>query len=427
MFLQYAPAGAVLPLYSFQLHALGFGPLEMAWCCATQAMASIVGPVVAGQIADRWIPAERCLSFCAFLCGGLLLLLAELTTPLPVFIVTLLFWMLMCPVFTLGTSICFTHLPRPDRDYGPARMWGTVGWVGAAWFLGYWYFDPDWLCQCVAALRPDCPQHHRTDAYRLGSLLAFALAAYALTLPRTAPQRQPAHWLAPLEATRLLRRRPFAVYFLCIFGTSLTTAFTSQVTPLLLRHHGVTEAWLPLALTVAQLLEAASLLLLPRMLLGLGLRGTMLLGLGSWLSALVILTIGKPLGVVIASQLLNGLYISSYVVAGQVFLNRHAHGAIRVSAQALLVCVTGTGFLLGNLLVGAVRWLTDGDFTATFGVAAGLTVLLLIGFSAGFREENSPPRMRRAPREDREGTAASKPEKAGMSVLISLLSPRPRQ
>src|SRR5207245_1714194 len=99
---------------------------------------------------DRCFPAQRCFSVCAFLCSGLLLVLAELTTPTAVFAVTLVFWMLMCPVFSLGTAICFTHLPRPDRDFGPVRMWGTVGWVGAAWLLGYWYFDPDWLREWVA-------------------------------------------------------------------------------------------------------------------------------------------------------------------------------------------------------------------------------------------------------------------------------------
>lgn len=389
MFLQYAPAGAMLPLYSLQLQLLGFGPLEMAWCCATQAMASIVGPLVAGQVADRWVPAERCIAVLSVLCGVLLWVLAELTTPMPVFLVTLAFWMVMCPVFTLGTSTCFAHLPQPERDFGPARMYGTVGWVAAAWLLGYWCSDPEWLCRCVAVLRPDCPHHHRADAYRLAGVLAFVLAGYALTLPHTPPQRHAASWLAPAQAARLLRRRPFAVYFACILGVYATMAFTGQVTPLLLEHHGIPEAWLPSTLTIGQTLEVASLFLLPRVLLWFGLRGTMLLGLGAWLLALLILTVGRPVELVVGSMLLNGLNISCFIVAGQVFLNRHAHGEIRASAQALLVGVMGTGLLAGNLLVGVVRRLTEGNFVATFGVAALLMVVLSAGFLAGFREEEA--------------------------------------
>ena len=81
MFLQYAPAGAVLPPFSLHLHRLGFSPAELAWVCATPALGSLVGPLVVGQIADRWVAAERCLLACAAasddLRGGMTKLLVE--------------------------------------------------------------------------------------------------------------------------------------------------------------------------------------------------------------------------------------------------------------------------------------------------------------------------------------------------------------
>src|SRR5207245_2606631 len=76
MFLYYAIQGAFVPLFSLRLQELGLTPLEMGWACATQALAALVAPLAAGQIADRWLPAERCLAVCALVSGTLLWVLA---------------------------------------------------------------------------------------------------------------------------------------------------------------------------------------------------------------------------------------------------------------------------------------------------------------------------------------------------------------
>jgi len=387
MFLQYAPAGAVLPLYSYQLKALQFTPMEMAWCCSTQALAALIGPLAAGQMADRWFPAQRCITACSALCAILLWVLADLTAPAAMFVATLGFWLVMTPVFTLGTSLSFANLQRPDQDFGLVRMFGTIGWMLAGIAVGYWYFDPPWLCDMVARWRPDHPTHLRADAFRVGAILSFALCLYSLTLPSTLPTRRGTHWLAPAAAVRLLHGRPFAVYFGCVLGLYITVPFTSQVTPLLLSSHGVTEAWLPATMTIGQVFEVVSLAVLPMVLLRFGVRGTMILGLSAWLVSLCVQTIGQPVWLVISSLSLNGLYVTCFIVAGQVFVNRHAHGEIRASAQALLTVMVGAGLLVGNLLVGLVRDLVHEAFAPTFAVAAAMTVLLLAGFVAGFHEE----------------------------------------
>src|SRR5262249_21274864 len=109
------------------------------------------------------------------------------------------------------------------------------------------------------------------------------------------------------------------------------------------------------SLTIAQSTEIVALGLLPMLLLRLGTRGTMRLGLAAWTLALILLMVGQPLGLVLGSMTLNGLCICCYLVAGQVFINRLAHGDIRASAQGLFSFTNGMGLLAGNLLVGAVR------------------------------------------------------------------------
>lgn len=388
MFLQYAPPGALVPLFSIRLEKdLHFSRGELGVAAGMGALAAMIAPLVAGQVADRWIPAERCLTVLAFVAGALAWVLAELTSPAAVIGMALVFWLVMIPVWTLGTSITFTHLANPDLRFGGVRMWGTVGWMMPGWLLGYWFSNPGWLTSLLQVMGIQAPRIGHADAFRLAGLLAWAVGLYGLTLPHTPPQRRAGAALAPLAALRLLRGRSFAVFAVCTFGLCVTIPYSTQATPLLLVHLGIPPPWLPPALTLAQSLEVVCLALLPMFLLRFGLRGTMVVGLAAWALAMGVLAWGEPLGLVVASLGLHGVTICCFLVAGQVFVNRRARGDVRVSVQALLTCISGSGLLMGNLSVIAVRNLAGGDFSQTFAVPALLTAALLALFLAGFRED----------------------------------------
>jgi MFS family permease len=389
MFLQYAVPGAWIPLFSLRLKELHFEPLDLGWACATQALASLVAPLAAGQVADRWLPAQRCVAGCALLAGLLLWRLAGLTSPAAVFWTSLVYWLVMVPVITLGTAICFTHLAAPERDFGHVRMWGTIGWVVPGLLLGLWFAEPDWLAGVRSWLHPGGAAADLADTFRLAGLLALVLAGYALTLPHTPPQRRAGSWLAPLAALHLLRQRAFGVYAAVALGLCVTIPFSSQVTPLLLEAHGIPKRWLSPTLTIAQSMEIASLALLPVLLLRLGVRGTMVVGLGAWASALALLTVGRPTWLVVSSLGLNGLCICCYIVAGQVFVNGRARGDIRASAQGLLTFVNGLGLLFGHVLVGWVREQAAEAFAPTFAVGAAIAAALVAVFLVGFTESEA--------------------------------------
>jgi MFS family permease len=382
MFLYYAVQGAFVPLFSLRLQELKFTPLEMGWACATQALAALVAPLAAGQIADRWLPAERCLTICAFLSGTLLWVLADLASASAIFVGSLALWLVLGPASTLTTALSFAHLPQHGRHFGQIRLWGTVGWVVSGWLVGYWLSKPAWLGQMFAQTRVP----GLADAFRLASVVAFALGSYALTLPHTPPQRRLGARLAPLKAMRLLRDPPFAVYWLCFLGVCVTLPFTTQVVPLLLDHLQIPRPWLSPTLTLGQSMEIVSLALLPMLLLRLGIRNTMLLGLSAWAVFLSLLTLGKPTWLVVASLSLNGLCICGLIVAGQVFANSRAPQDVRVSAQALLTVTAGFGLLAGNLLVGWVRREVQENFVPTFGIGAVIAAILVVIFFFGFKD-----------------------------------------
>jgi MFS family permease len=398
MFLQYAVLGAWVPLFSLILTELEFSPAEIAWASTTSALGSLLGPLPWGQIADRVLATERCISLCSFASGILLFVVSELRAPWAVFLVMLGFWFFMVPLISLGTALTFRHLAAPERQFGPVRMWGTIGWVTANLLLAGWFADPDFVCACMAYVRPLQPLSELADAFRLGGVFAFVLSVYAWTLPSTPPSpvrlevhaarsRWAATFEAPLLAMRLLRKRSVLVLCTCLMGLYITFPFSIQLTPLLLEHSGVTRAWLPATLTIAQSLEITSLALLPLIVLRLEEKGTLVLGIFAWALALTVLTLGEPLWLVIASLGLHGIFITCFLVAGQVYINRQAAKDIRASAQALLQFINGIGLFSGNLLVGAIRTLDVRSFAPAFGVAAVLASVLAVLFLVGFRTE----------------------------------------
>lgn len=387
-FLVYAPAGAVLPQLTVHLEEIGFTPGQIGTACATQALGTLLAPLLAGQLADRWLRADRCLAACAFVAAALLWALPACSGPAAFFAVSLAFWLVMAPAMTLATAICFTHLLAPQREFGRVRLWGTVGWVVQGWLIGYWFSQPGWLAAVAGWFGADV--HTGTaDIFRLGALMAVLLGLYALTLPPTPPGGGGAlvPGLAPLKAIRLLRRRTFAVYFICTFTLCVTVPFFSQTTPLLLRHLDVSPAWLGPVLTMAQSIEVVALGALPLMLAHWGQRRVMLAGAAAWAATLAVLAVGRPLELVVGSLSLNGVFICCYLVAGQVYVNSEASPDVRASVQALISTTNGLGLLCGNFLAGWVRGQAGERFALTFGVATVIALAALAVFAVGFRHE----------------------------------------
>jgi MFS family permease len=376
MFLQWAVPGSLLPVYSLRLNELGFSPLLIGLCCATQAVATVASSLLAGQIADRWLAAERALAICSCLAAGCLWVLANTQDPMWIFVWTLLFWMTTGPLTLYGTTISFAHLENPKQQFGPVRMWGTIGWMAIGWLAGWWFatFDTGWA-----------------DSYRLGAILALVLAIYSFTLPSTppSPPQKNHSWFAPLEAMHKLRERPFAVYACCVFLVCVTFPFTTQNTPLLLEKLNVPRSLVTSALTIAQTTEVVLLGLLPVVLGWLGLRRTMIIGAAAWLIVLSVLSVGEPLWLIISGLALSGIYITCFMIAGQVFVNSLAEDDDRASIQGLLNCINGAGLLFGHLLAGSLRWATGGDLPKTFMFGALVTLTMLILFVMFFEEKKS--------------------------------------
>lgn len=396
MFLAYAVQGAWVPVFSVYLHQIDFTPAAVSWAFTAYSLSALVAPLAWGQVADRWVPAERCISVCALACAVMLALMPHAGGAAAMFLANVGFWLFMIPVNSLGTALALRQLPHPERSFGPVRVWGTVGWAAAGLLVSAWLrgLKPALLGPSAA----DGTGPALADAFAVGAVFAAVLSVYSLTLPATPPCPRPAAALpplrrlidAPLRSLRLLRRRAFLVYAVCLFGFYLTMPFTQQMTPLLLESLGVDRAALPMAMTVCQTTEVVTLALLPWLLGRLGVKATMGLGAAAWTVGMASYAIGRPVALVVGGMAMHGLFICCFLVAGQVFVNRVSAQDVRASAQGLLVLFGGVGLLAGHALVAAVRQWTGDDYPLSFLPAAAIAAVLVTLFLTGFTTRVRP-------------------------------------
>ena len=116
MFLQYATWGAWWVVIGKYMFAIGFDAIQVGRVFGTTAIASIISPLVFGQIADRWVPTQRLLVILHLLGAGLLVLVTQFNQ-FTAFYVSVLAWAL---VYVPTISLAWQREPRslgptPDR------------------------------------------------------------------------------------------------------------------------------------------------------------------------------------------------------------------------------------------------------------------------------------------------------------------------
>ncbi len=389
MFLQYFTLGATMPILGHYLkNYLLFEPMQVGKVLAMPAVAAFIAPFFAAQVADRWISAERLLALCHLLGGGIMLFLSRQHS-FPAFLgVFLLYSLVLAPTFAMTNTIALHHSTDAKRDFGPIRLWGTLGWVAVGFSFGFLWLRGGGVNPATSRL---------PDALLLSGAMSWVLASYAMTLPRS--HTQPAKSGTPASA-----RGAFAVFakpgvaLLCVlafFGSVLNQYYMQWISPYL-SQCGYSDGQIMPLLTLGQISEIIVMGSLGRVLLRVGMKRTMALGLAMQGVRFVAFAIGSPALLVIAGLTLHGLTYAFFFVVAFIYLDSHCTREQRAGAQLIFnTIVSGFGSLSGSLLAGkSAQLLTIPgtsliDFRIMWLIPASIAAVVLTALLLRFRESTA--------------------------------------
>ena len=394
MFLQYAIWGAwSVPLSGYLEKQLGFTGLGLALIYNALPLMNLIVPFTAGQLADRFMPAQRALALFHLLGGLLLFGLAFQRELLPMTALMLAYAFFYAPTLALSNSVAFRNLKDPEVEFGPIRVWGTIGWIVASWLVTFVRSNFQSL------------QWGLIDIFALSGGISVLAALLSLTLPHTPPAKEAADPLAFRKAFGLLSDPNYRVFFIIalIVATELplyyvlTFPFLQSAGSVV----GITSENLPTWMTIAQIAEIFTIaLMLPAVLPIWGVRKTMLLGIFAWPARYAVFALAWAMHqqapwtvwLAVASLALHGFCYVFFFVVAFIYTDMVAPRDVRSSAQALInVAVLGVGMLIGGFFAGWLKdfFTADGvtNYTMVFLVPTVITVLAGIAFALLFREK----------------------------------------
>jgi len=399
MFLQYAIWGAWLPLlWNYLSGHLGFEGARIGEIFMVGGIGAILGPFIAGQLADRYINTEKFLGICHILGGILIWQLSWMDSYALFLVFSLIYSLIYAPTLALTNSLSFHHLPNRDRDFGKIRLWGTVGWIavgiGIGQFLLHSYtpaIDPALTGEALAEAKSAVIATQNAGivmAFKLSAVLGIVMGLYCFTLPATPPNKTE-KTNATKKAILEIRMQPLVTLFLLAVPVSCihqfyfvhTAPFVQQV------QAGAGDslaAWFNSIfgvgggglMTLGQMSEIAVLAFMPILAVKFSRKALLSIGLAAYaIRFFLFSTVGTvvgtstdaQLGMVIAGILLHGLCFGCFIFVAFMVVDEEMTPDVKASGQNLFnLVIIGIGIVVGSLIAGQVAGLATVDGTMQY-------------------------------------------------------------
>lgn len=420
-FLQFAVWGSYLVCIGNFLGRVGLGDY-ISWFYVAQGIVSIFMPAIIGAIADKFVEPQRLLGLSHLLAGGFMLLAAYFgyqatvqtaagiaTSIGPIFAAYCASVAFYMPTIALSNTVAFSVLKRNGfdtvRDFPPIRVFGTVGFIAAMWFVNFFGFG-----------LPQAAQFTYMQLIVCG-LFGLVLGLYSFTLPRcpidrTAQQGERKSWAQRLglDAFVLFKQKKMALFFIfsMLLGVSLQIT-NGYATPYINSFAAVSTDWFArnptLLISVSQISEALCILLIPFFLKRFGIKNVMLMAMFAWVLRFGFFGIGTTqnavgIGLLFLSCIVYGVAFDFFNVSGALFVEQEAAKPMQASAQGLFMLMTnGIGASVGTWLAGKIvthycdwsggyllaREGVAGGWPATWGIFAGYALVVGVVFAVVFR------------------------------------------
>jgi len=416
MFLEFFIWGAWFPLIFGYLPSLDFNPSwEQPLILGAFNLAAFTAMFFSTQFADRNFSAERFLAFSHVVGGAAIFALAWITDFWPFFLLMLVHSLFYVPTISITNSIAFANLKDAQKDFGLVRLWGTIGWIAAAWpfvfLLIDWSQVPafgsvpffDWVSAALGHAKTGAAFRQATShTFLAAGIASFVLAAFSLLLPHTPPKPavQGAERFAWLEAMRLLRL-PFVLvlFIVTFFDAAVLWCYFFWTERYLTGGVGIPSNWVMPVMSIGQIAEIGTMAFLGYFLKRLGWRYTMVIGILGHTARFAIFAFFPVAWAAITVNVLHGICYAFFFATVYIFVDEFFPKDARSSAQGLFnFLILGLGPFVGNF-----AWAKLGEefknpngtvdfhhlFLVPAGVALAAALLLFLFFHPPAKAENS--------------------------------------
>ena len=402
-FLEFAVWGAYLTSMGSFLFNAGMG--SMIWLFfATQGFVSIFMPALMGIVADKWVQAQRVLSF-SHLIAGVSMLAAgiyamrsgsdiQFAPFYTLYTISVAFFM---PTIAISNSVAYSALEGCGMDtvksFPPIRVFGTVGFIVSMLLVNFLKGSDGVQFQ------------HTYNQFLVSGGLSLALAIYALSLPACPCKKSDGKSQSFLDATglsafKLFKQGQFAIFFIfsMLLGASLqitngyaNTFITSfKDNPLFADTWGANNA--NALISISQISETLCILLIPIFMKKFGIKKVMLIAMFAWVIRFGFFGLGNPgngVWLFVLSCIVYGVAFDFFNISGSLYVNDNVDKSMRSSAQGLFMLMTnGLGASIGTWAAGLVvnhfvmdaaepSWSTAWYIFAAYALVVGILFAIL--------------------------------------------------
>ena len=405
MFLQYAIWGAWLPiLYPFLMGFRKFSLDQTGYCLAAGAAGAIFGPFIAGQLADRKFATEKMLAVSHAIGAVLVWNLAGAADFSTFCTLSFIYGFVYAPTLALTNSLAFANISNRDRDFGPIRLWGTLGWIAVGILVGQMLlrkYTPAVGTEIEIAAAQNAG---RSIAFQLSAILGLVMAAYCLTLPHTPPAKSPKQRMAWAEALGEIRLQPLVTLFLVAIPVSMIHqfyfVFTSDFLGAIQRKaanvsvnnfadwtnqiFGVGGGGL---MTIGQMTEIVVLGAIPLLTKKFSYKSLLMIGLCAYALRMAIFANMPTLLPVMFGVALHGLCFGCFIFVAFMMVDKFTTKDVRATAQNLFNLIfVGVGIIVGSMFATKVAGMSTENevmnykqlFTVPMWMAIGSLIAIVI-------------------------------------------------
>ena len=331
MFLEFFVWGAwFVTMGTFLASSLSASGSQISLAYLTQSLGAIAAPFIIGLIADQFFSAQKVLGILHLAGAALLFWASTMATFSAFFPIILAYMILYMPTLALVNSVSFRQMTNPEKQFPAVRVLGTIGWIVAGVTIGWLAWEQDGQLALT---------------FRMAAVASLILGVFSFMLPATPPTRRgekaTVRDILGLDAIGLLKNRSYLVFFLSSIAICIPLAFYYNFTNLFLNEEGVRSA--AAVQSLGQVSEVLFLLLMPFLLVRLGVKITLAVGMAAWALRYVFFAYGDAgslYWMLLLGIVLHGICYDFFFVAGQIYTDKFAGERFRSAAQGLITLAT---------------------------------------------------------------------------------------